>query len=432
MSHPVPGREPSLAAKQRECAPFGHGGPDRDLADRSPPTCVLLVGSEPTGALRSPEATEDPSEEVPELGLPTLARSLAASPAWDRLGDAILLVRPRPRPALAVMGRLDESSMARLRALRAQLELARPRLRYVDYGRAQRDAERLAARLRERFTEAELRCFRFTGIPRGGLIVLGMLAYALDLEPAQLEREEADDGPLVVVDDCALSGTRFASFLRQRPGPDRVVFAHLYSHPHLRTAIESREARVVACLAAHDLIDDAPRRLGEDHPAWKRRWRARSGSAYWVGLPEHVCFAWNEPDITFWNALEQRQEAGWRLLPPELCAKNRPATSIPDERIQIQPAGPGPWRPTADTLFGDLGEAVLVAASHRETCVELTDTTAAMWRALVEQGAFAPALRSLRERYAVDPETLRSDFHRFVETMVDLGLLEHAPIEHHG
>src|ERR671910_1255702 len=150
--------------------------------------------------------------ESPQARLQTLADALAVSPLWAEMPRATLVVRAAPDPLLGVVGYFDAAGRARLEALRWQLEHILPRLRYVGYAQAQEDCERLAARLVERFGRDELRGFRFVAIPRGGFIVLGMLAYILGLERSQLEAapySEHAGAPLVVVDDCALSGVRF-------------------------------------------------------------------------------------------------------------------------------------------------------------------------------------------------------------------------------
>src|SRR5215203_3670477 len=177
-----------------------------------------------------------PGKDALALDPLALARALSTSPAWKEMPEVALIVRPEPQPVLGVVGRLDAAAEARLEALGPQLAEGLASLRYVSYAQAEEDCERLAARLVKRLGREGVRRSCFTGIPRGGFIVLGMLAYALDLERAQLEPPDSPDRPLVVVDDCAFSGVRFGQFLA-RCESRRVVFAHLYSHPDLRTEI---------------------------------------------------------------------------------------------------------------------------------------------------------------------------------------------------
>ena len=261
----------------------------------------------------------------PNEALHALARAIACSPGWDKIPGTVLVVRPFPQPVLAIMGRLDEARRAWLAAQAAELGRSCALLRYVGYPQAETDCRRLADLLVRRFGRKELARFHFTGIPRGGLVILGVLACALGLEARQLSPPSANGAPVVVVDDCALTGARFGGFLEKCRKDRQVIFAHLYSHPQLRRAIETRERRVLACISAHDLRDHGARMLGRrPYLAARRRLLARIvGPRYWVGMPDHICFPWGEPDRSFWNPVTRRMEDCWRIVPPELCLKNR-------------------------------------------------------------------------------------------------------------
>ncbi|MDF1523235.1 MAG: hypothetical protein P1P87_10495, partial [Trueperaceae bacterium] len=254
-----------------------------------------------------------------------LARAVTASALWDDVGPAAVGVRTTAPAQIGFVGRFDEVALHRFGALRWQVEHQWPHLRYVGYREAEAAAERLAEALVERFGHDALRGFRFTAIPRGGLIVLGMLAYALDLDPEQLTDGGPDDAVRVVVDDCSISGDRFRRYLDAHPGWRRLVFAPLVSAPELRAALPAAAPdRVLACLSADDLVDRAPERLGADHAAWLERWRGRSaGDRTWIGQPDPIVFAWNEPDLGFWNPATERREKGWSLVAPEHCLKHR-------------------------------------------------------------------------------------------------------------
>jgi len=359
-----------------------------------------------------------------ELRLQALADALSASPLWAEMPRATLVVRSAPDPLLGVVGYFDAVDTTRLEALRWQLEHLLPRLRYVSYAQAEEGCERLAARLVQRFGRDELRGFRFVAIPRGGFIVLGMLAYILGLERSQLEPSQDAGAPLVVVDDCALSGVRFGEFLG-RLDSSRVVFAHLYSSPELREAIEVRESGRVTCLNAHDLHDHAQERLGEQHLAWQRRWLERmDDQGYWVGESEHVCFAWNEPDFGFWNPVTEREENGWRFVPPALCLKNRPASGAHSVSVQFQPQGKGPLGPSSSVLFGEFeGQLALGNLKTSESFV-LEGAGADMWRVIVEYGNLEEAADALSKIYEVDGATLRAELREFVEDLLSQSLLE--------
>lgn len=297
------------------------------------------------------------------------------------------------------------------------LRRVRDRLRYVDYRQAERDCEILAAKILERWSRSELERASFAAIPRGGLIVLGMLSYTLDLKN-ELFRE--GPGILFLVDDCALTGARFASRLKE-VGNREVVFVHLYSHPDLRRAIEEKEERVVACVAARDLADMAPESFPDPErlAEWRRRWRERLGERYWYGQPEPVCFAWNEPDRPFWNEATGQVEDGWRLLPPHLCLKTRAALggTPPEAQEELE------WQAPDDVVSGEFDGILWLCHTRTEQVFSLSGTGADLWRWLACWGSAELAARRLAETYGVDPETAQRDTLAFARELEGAGLL---------
>jgi Coenzyme PQQ synthesis protein D (PqqD) len=384
----------------------------------------FLGSTELESSFQGHAASGDGGLGVDLLGL---ARALSTNPAWREMPGATLVVRPEPRPALGVVGCFDAAAEERLARLGPQLADALAHLRYVSYSRAEEDCELLATRLVERFGREKLRRFCFVAIPRGGFIVLGMLAYALGLEHTQLEPPYPPGAPLVVVDDCALSGYRFGRFVSRWESRE-VVFAHLYSHPDLRSAIEAREPRVMGCIAAHDLHDRAPALHGERYAAWRERQQAKYGddAGYWGGLPDHLCFPWNEADVTFWNPVTERFERGWCIVPPEFCLKNRPGPGMEPIPVQVQPEGPGPLRPSARVLFGEHGGNIVVGNMETKASFSLTGVAADMWRAVVERGSVEAAAAALSGEYEVGEGTLRADLRDFVEDLRARDLLERS------
>ncbi|UCF83252.1 MAG: PqqD family peptide modification chaperone [Desulfobacteraceae bacterium] len=358
--------------------------------------------------------------------LMALTHAISSTGLWAEITEVVLVMRTTPQPTLGLLGNLDAAGKVRIEVLGQQMNHALSHLRYVDYPQAEADCEQLALQLVERFGSDALRGFHFMAIPRGGLIVLGMLANILGLQHAQLDplRDLSPDIPLVVVDDCSLSGARFARFVGCCQS-HRVIFAHLYSHPDLRAAIEDRESRVIACLSAHDLRDHAHEGLGDGHHAWRERWLAGSDNPrYWFGQTDYVCFAWNEPDMIFWNPVTEREERGWRVIPPELCLKNRSESGTHSISVQVQPEGKGPLKPSANVLFGELEGQIVVGNVESGTCFSLNGVAADIWRAIVEHGNLEDVTGTLLRDYDVDEAVLRSDLNAFVAQLLDRGLLE--------
>ncbi len=318
---------------------------------------------------------------------------------------------------------LTSVDAARLGTLPGVVRRLRHTLRYVDYRRAERLCEALAAKLLEGHSRGDLRAFAARGIPRGGLIVLGMLAYMLDLRAARLSGEPAGDRPLLLVDDCALSGSRFRAALAGCDSP-RVVFAHLYSHPDLRAAIVATEPRVERCVAAADLADHARELYGDDYPRWLASGRDHlGGGRYWLGLPDLVGFAWSEPDRPIWNPASGALERGWRLLPPHSCLKARAELGPPPVPVEA-PA----WRVADEVATAALDDRIWLYSLATDRVFALEGVGADMWRALAAWGSVDAGAAFLAERYEAPLDTLRRDLGSFAETLAGHRLLEAAAV----
>lgn len=361
----------------------------------------------------------------------SLGQTLAASPAWRDLDRCVIVFRPRPRPTLALLGYLDEIGTATAEALAAQLPATLERYRPVGYPEIEAACEALADRLTRSVGEPALRESGFLAIPRGGFVVLGLLSYALRLDRKQLEEPDRRPAPLIVIDDCALTGVRFREFLDRR-GKGDVVFAPLYSHPELRSAMVEREDRLRACVSGADLHDHAPDRMGDGYASWRDRWLRRSPESYWVGLPDHLSFPWSEPDVTIWNPVAGREVAGWRVAPPASCLKNRYPEPGTRGRFQIQEEGPGPLRPAASVLYGSLAEEIVVADLETGACLSLAGSAADMWRAVVAVGDVDRAGRAIAEAYDERPAVLAADLREFVARLVDRGVLVEGDADGEG
>lgn len=314
------------------------------------------------------------------------------------------------------------AEIERLRQLAAALTRIRRRLRYVDYREAERLSEKLAGRLLAEVPRDELRGWSFRAIPRGGVFVLGMLSYLLDLEPERLAGEVPRDRPLILVDDCALSGARLAREL-DRWAPRPVVFAHLFSTPELRRALAEREPRVAGCLAAEDLVDRTAELLGEgeSREEWERRWQARlEGPRYWLGQPDPICFAWSEPDRPFWNPVSRQVESGWRFLPPHRCLKHRSLADLPAATGD----GPRRWRAPEGLAVGRFDDRLWLWSPETDRVLALRGPGAEIWRALAVRGDEETARRQLARLFDAPAADLERDVREFAAALEREGLLE--------
>lgn len=306
---------------------------------------------------------------------------------------------------------------ARLRSL---LACRRISVRTVSYQQVERDTERLGSLLLSAVGTRDVARFDYVGMPRGGLIVLGLLSYVLDLKRDAL-RPRGGGRPLVVVDDCCLTGFRFHEFLRSLKSGN-VIFAHLYSPPEVRRAIETEERRVLGCFAARDLRDLSKEFFPEarDHAAWQRTWRTRvKGPRYWIGLPERVILPWNEPDRLLWNPVTRTTEKGWRLASPGLCLKNRfqlglPPRTQPYDTIRASP----------EVAYRAEADEVLLCNFRTERVYRLKGVASAMWRALAAYGDGRTAAEYLKTQYDAEAAEINRDLRAFARELLKEGLLE--------
>lgn len=344
-----------------------------------------------------------------EPDVDALASAIARVPIWDG-SDALVVVRRDP-PAVAAVGHLTPQTLAHLDTLGWQIRDLLPRIRRLGYPDMEGLVERLGDRLVSSLGPEFLRTASFTAIPRGGVIVLGMLSYALGLDPFQLRVTECD-GPVVVVDDIAVTGFRLGEFLATMPDCE-IIYAHLFSHPDLRRSVETWEQRKVRCVAAADLADHAPAHLGERYDSW----RAEHGAPgrFWVGMPDHVVTPWGEPDTGLWDESSREMRLGLRLADDRSLGFRwaRARQIVP---VQVQQSGSGALTPGPDAIFGELGGDILVARTSGGPVVQLTGPAADLWRSILSADSLNDALSDIRE---VDRAALGD----VVDRLTQLGIL---------
>lgn len=359
----------------------------------------------------------------PSARLQALAEAITSSDLWGELRSRLrLAIRPEPTPMLAVLGDPLPSDHDALHAMGWQVADALRRLRPVTYRQAEIASEVLADKVRAHLGLRELTRTRFVGLPRGGLIVAGMVAYFLGLDHHQLLAPATPEDVTVVLDDCMLSGTQLRRWIRRYPSSGRVVAAHLHSHPDLRRAVEAAEPNVERCIAAADLTNHATARI--DHLEWQSRWRDRTPEAYWIGDPDHVCYPWNEPDALIWDVAAETARTGWRVVPPSWCIKNRAQRRAGPDDIAVCIAPSGPVRPADDVLWIERDADVLVVAAGSGVSLHLTGVAAAMWRALCRIGDLDDAANTILSEYkGGSAAQVLGDLRKFHSTLSQRALL---------
>lgn len=354
------------------------------------------------------------------LLLEMVHRAVASSPA--RSLSAAFLVKGGSTPGVAVVGALDGPALSRIEELFSYIREVTSHFNFVGYESAAQDCTHLADVLERRVGLDVLRDARFVGIPRGGLIVLGMLSIVMGLRHDQLGPQSDAAELTVIVDDLALTGYQLRRSI-DAADSDRLAIALLRAPEALCGAVEAAEPRVLACVAARPLRDAGPDRLGSGYEAWVDQWRTlTTGSGrYWIGRPEAVYFAWKEPDRSFLNEATGVREDGWRVLPRAICLGRRSVE--PACTVYMQPTSQGPIRPSDDVFFGPVGEDFVIVVPDEERVLGLDAVSRAIWRAITDVGTVAGAVSQVSEHFDVDHVRVAVDVERFVHEFVRRGIL---------
>jgi hypothetical protein len=360
----------------------------------------------------------------PEQALTHLAQAITLHPMWQAVSQGMVIARTYPSPVLAVLGTFTTKHLGQIQVQQPSLNEACRRLQYVNYASVTATCEKLAEQLLETFGHRTLKELHFYGIPRGGVIVLGMLAYVLNLSSEQISPPYPDDGPLVVVDDCALSGSRLFRQLHHCSQPE-LIFAPLYAHPELRRAILAAEPRIIHCLSGEDLYDHGPDLMGADYKTWQTQNRARlAGRRYWLGLPDYICFPWNEPDHLLWNPVSAQLEQSWPIIPPALCLKNRPRyAALP---VQVQPKVQGWLQPSHQAVFGELKGQVLIGHLQTGETFGLSGKAAEFWRVILQAPTRENAIATLVQQCQTPDAQIRAELNTFLEQLRHQNILAPA------
>jgi hypothetical protein len=353
-----------------------------------------------------------------EQAVIALAQAIALHPMWKELPHGMLVTRTQPTPSLGIIGIIPPKTLEQINIQRASLNQVCQRLRYVSYAEATVACETLSDQLIHTFGLQSLRSFSFCGIPRGGLIVLGMLAYTLGLNHEQMSPPYPLDVPLVLVDDCALSGSRFTRTRSQYP-QHNLIFAPLYSHPDLRHNLAEAEPQVLHCMSGENLQDHGTSMMGSEYDAWQTQNRAHlTGQRYWLGLTDYLCFPWNEPDYLLWNPFSEVLEKSWHVIPPTHCLKNRPNPTLTGH---YQPLLKGWLQPTPQTIFGTLDRQVLIGNLTTGETFGLSGKAAEFWSVLLEAKTLEDAIATLAQH---SPEaSIRKELTSLIDQLLNQNIL---------
>lgn len=285
---------------------------------------------------------------------------------------------------MSALPTLHAAEQIRFWSLSVLLRTYQAQLRYVDYPQAEQDAAQLAATLLTHHTRAEIARWHFRPIPRGGLIVLGLLAYQLDLAAGQLEAGPDNETTLCLVDDCSLTGMRFHQQL-QKTDARRVVFAHLYSTPALRAAICAGEPRVAGCYSARDLRE-LTQPADERDSAPIEAHLGQYAQRYSHAPVEPLAFPWNEPTTQIQDPFTNEVDERWHFVPPGRVLAHLRLLDLPPRPVSARE-----WRVPDDVVWAWNDGVLWLLATTDAQVYRLDGFAADAWRALAGYGTLAAA-----------------------------------------
>lgn len=352
--------------------------------------------------------------------LAALAQAIASSPPARTMPGVVLAVQGRPSPLLMFVGHVDAAARARIGELGGLLEEAATRLRVLAWADVETACQRLAERIRGSLGSDALQRACLVGVPRGGVIVAGLLAYALDIPRERVGRTEGAE-TVILVDDCSISGVRLHEVLAEFDASQRLVIATLLSHPELRAAVVSAEPQVAGFMSGGDLLEHTERILGPESEAWRRRWKERVPTRYHTALLDLPVFPWGEPQVRLFNPVTQQTEPSWWLAPPSSCLHHRVSPS--GLQIQEVDADPARTRLAAEVVPVAFDGATVLVDTGRGRTLRLTGTAAALWDAWIGAGSLERAAAAVSQRYEIEPERAVSDLKELLRGLAERELL---------
>ena len=355
-------------------------------------------------------------ESRPLVGL---AHALASSEAAATVDELTLGVREQPDPVLVFSGLPDPEARERLADLPGLLAEAVDRFRPFTWQDVGDGVVRLAQRLTVRLGRDWVQGCRLVPVPRGGLIVGGLLSYAVGRDRMNAAQESRQ---ALVVDDCSLTGMRLLETLADIDADD-VAIALLCAHPGLTRAAES-EPRVLACVTGIELHDHGPAVLGERYGVWQQQWAERMPTRLYTGLVDLVSFPWSQPSTRLWNSVTEQLEAGWRLAPPSICFKHR----VAEPSVDVQVADDLPWFELLNDRVVPLRRPdalTLVRTGAESAQVRLAGTSLELFDAWTEARDLTTAASAVASKYAQPIARVRADLAELLRELWEHGYLAH-------
>jgi hypothetical protein len=126
--------------------------------------------------------------------------------------------------------------------------------------------------------------------------------------------------------------------------------------------------------------------------------------------------------MALWDEQAGTEKPVWRVVPPELCAKNRGLRRARRPAVQKITPSSAPGVPDS-VVFARLRDEIVVANLDSGSCVAMDGVAASFWSAAAGCRSTEAAEQSLLDEYRVDRRRLCADFADFRRTMTERGFL---------
>ena len=307
-----------------------------------------------------------------------------------------------------------ESSQDHLSEINSQLQsldTSLQQIQYLDSTQCLDLTKSLAKIIKQTVPENILKNSQVVAIPRGGLFIQAMLSYFLPLEHHQLQYTEndVDTSPLIIVDDCAISGLRLAQQLKKFPNRE-IYFFTIASPRELRDSVNSKESRILDFKSVLDVKSYST--LDLNH----------ASQCYWRGQCDTIIFPWSETQRSYRFNGQLSNVPLWKVAPNKLCLSAREKKQrIRTTEIKENPSS---VMSTPDDVLYHTDQGltrILNVSTMKHYSLDSIGST--IWQSLLKNADLDNVLAELSSIYGVSKTKLNSDVQLLTQKLFNDGLI---------
>ena len=328
-----------------------------------------------------------------------LSHTISTSTNWESLGDCALVFRDHDAGGcLAVCMQDDLKHTVEIQTQLNFLQKSIQQIQYLDIAKCESLAHSLAQKINLSLDPETLQKSRVVSIPRGGLFVSAMLSYILPIKHHQLQPFSDCDSPIILIDDCSISGFRLAQQLCGLKNK-QIYFYTLVSPAQLRQAALAVQPRLRVFESAMDLNvynNDSSGRMD-----------ARS-NRYWQGQCDAICFPWGETQRFYPSDSENKQTTLWPVSPLQKNLKS----SLLEQKIPFYAVTEAQDRAISTgqhILYYSKDNLTRIYNAESKQHYSLDGVGSAIWQSLLSHSTVDQTLEHLCSLFSVEKKRLEKD-----------------------